>query len=209
MEKKWYVLITALALTGIIGFFKYRTGYIKDLFFTFFLTIVLFLLYKKIRLTPISYSLVCVALLTHNLGSFGFYASNPLGIPYDYITHIFGVFSATLVAGNFLSYTLTKHNKAHFNAPLVLFIIFLAGLGIGSLAETIEFAGYLRWGEGEGFFQFGTGDYEELSSIERLTQIVGGGYFDAMEDLICNIIGALFAVMLFSVNFFIFKKQFV
>lgn len=210
MEKRWHILIITLILLCILGFFKYKTGYIKDLFFTAFLIISLFILYKRLRLTAISYSLVCISLLVHNLGMFGFYANPPLfNIPYDYITHVLGIFSATLVIGNFLSYTLTKNKKFHFNDIMILSMIFLAGLGIGSLVETTEYTGYLTFGLGEGFFQFGTGDYDGMNTMDKLTMIVGGGYFDTMGDLICNSIGALIAVILFGINFFVMKKKYI
>jgi uncharacterized membrane protein YjdF len=210
MEKRWHILALTLILICVLGFFKYNTGYIKDLFFTAFLVIALFLLYKKIRLTPISYSLVCISLIVHDLGIFGFYANPPLfNIPYDYITHILGIFSVTLVIGNFLSYSLAKDRKFHFNDFMVLSMIFLAALGIGSIIETIEYGGYLTFGLGEGFFQFGTGDYDRMDIMDRLTLIVGGGYFDTMGDLICNSIGALSAVILFGVNFFVLKRNYV
>jgi uncharacterized membrane protein YjdF len=205
MEKKSYILIIFLAAMFIIGFFKHDTGFIKDVIFSVFLIIVLFFLYAKIRLTPISYSLVCFSLIVHNLGTFGFYANPPIfNIPYDVITHILGFFTVTIVIANFLSFSLTKSKKFKFNDFIVLMMIFLAALGIGAIVETMEFTGYLVWGQGEGFFQFGSGD---LNNADLLTQVVGGGYFDTMGDLICNMVGALSAVILFWMTFFIFKKQ--
>jgi uncharacterized membrane protein YjdF len=210
MEKRWYILITTLLAILVLSFFKYDTGYMKDFVFTAFLIILLFTLYKGLRLTAISYSLACIALLVHNLGMFGFYGNPPLfNIPYDWITHVLGIFAATLVAANFLSHNLKRSKKSGFNNFAVLFIIFLAGLGIGSIVETMEYSGYLTFGLGEGFFQFGTGDYDGMSTEDKLNLVVGGGYFDTMGDLICNSIGALAAVMLFSANFFARKKDYV
>ena len=45
----------------------------------------------------------------------------------------------------------------------------------------IEFSGYLIWGQGEGFFAFGSGDYSGLYDEINLLTIVGGGYFDTMD----------------------------
>jgi uncharacterized membrane protein YjdF len=210
MEKRWHILIITLALLFIFGFFKYKTGYIKDLFFTVFLIILLFILYKQLKLTAISYSLVCISLLVHNLGMFGFYGNPPLfNIPYDYITHVLGIFAATLVAANFLSHNIKRSEKLSFSNLMVLFIIFLAGLGIGSIVETMEYTGYLTFGLGEGFFQFGTGDYDGMNTMDKLNMVVGGGYFDTMGDIICNMIGAFCAVILFAVNFFARRKNYV
>ena len=208
MEKPHIILITSLVLICIIGFFRYKTGFIKDLFFTAFLVIVLFLLYKHLKLTPISYSLVCLSLIVHNMGAFNFYA--PLfGIPYDNITHVLGIFAATLMIANFFSFGLTKSKKFHSKDFMLFIMIFLAGLGIGAIVETMEYTGYLVWGQGEGFFQFGSGDYQGVNTTDKLTQIVGGGYFDTMDDLIHNIMGGVCGVALFGVSFFVFKKDFI
>jgi len=85
--------------------------------------------------------------------------------------------------------------------------VFLCALGIGSVVESMEFMGYLKWGEGEGFFQFGSGDYEGLKGSDNMLTIIGGGYFDAMEDLIVNSLGALSGVLLIGIEFFLFKKD--
>jgi len=208
MEKPQIILTITLVLIFIIGLFRYQTGFIKDLFFTAFLVVVLFLLYKHLKLTPVVYLLVCFSLLVHNMGAFSFYA--PLfGIPYDNITHVLGLFSVTLMIANFFSFGFTKSRKLCTKDFVLFSMIFLAGLGIGALVETMEYTGYLVWGQGEGFFQFGSGDYQEVNTTDKLTQIVGGGYFDTMDDLIHNIIGGACAVALFGVNFFVFKKDYI
>ena len=191
----------------LIGFFKYKTGFIKDLYLSVILIIIFFLLYKKLRLTTITYSLFCFSLLVHNVAAFGFYNNSPFPIPYDYVTHFLGVFAATLIIANILSNKLPKNKKFNFSSFLILLLILLGGLGVGSIVENIEFGGYLYWGHGEGFFEFGTGDYEELINPDKMKNIVGGGYFDAMEDLIVNLIGAFLATTLFGITFFIFKKE--
>jgi uncharacterized membrane protein YjdF len=209
MKTKSYIMIISLFLMGIIGFFKYQTGFIRDFSFSFFLIILSFLLYKKIRLTPITYSLVCFSLILHNLAAFGFYATNPFGIPYDFITHFAGIFSITLVIANFLSFSFSKNKKFRSDDIIILVLILLAGLGVGSIVENMEFTGYLFFGEGEGFFAFGPGDYVDLAGVDKLTLIVGGGYFDAMEDLLVNLLGAFVAVLVYYFNFFIIKKELI
>ena len=200
MKSKGYILSIFLFLIIIIAYFKFKTGFMADLLFSIFLVVVLYFLYKKFRLNTLTYSLVCLSLILHNLGAFGFYTD--FFIPYDYITHFVGIFSITLVIATFLSSDLSRDHKLRTRDLVILSLVVLAGLGIGSLVETIEFGGYLAWGKGEGFFQFGTGDYEILGQEAHLVDIVGGGYFDAMWDLIVNLLGALLAVLSYGAWWF-------
>jgi predicted neutral ceramidase superfamily lipid hydrolase len=211
IEPKHIILIATLSLISLIAILKFNTGYFKDLIFTGVIVTTLFLLYEKLRMTPETYAAVCLAILVHNLGAFGFYANNPIlpSIPYDVITHVLGIFAATLIAANFLSYYLKTRKGFIINDITLLCMIFLIGLGIGSVVETMEFSGYLIWGAGEGFFQFGTGDYNGLNDCGKMTDIVGGGYFDTMEDLIANISGAGAAVALLGINFFVLKRKLI
>ena len=89
MKSKGYILSIFLFLIIIIAYFKYQTGFIADLLFSIFLVVVLYFLYKRLRLNTVTYSLVCLSLILHNLGAFGFYAD--FYIPYDYITHFVGI----------------------------------------------------------------------------------------------------------------------
>jgi uncharacterized membrane protein YjdF len=205
MKGKEYILSIFLFLIIIIAYFKYQTGFIADLLFSTFLVIVLYFLYKKLKLNVLTYSLVCLSFVLHNLGAFGFYDN--FFIPYDYITHFVGIFSITLIIANLLSYYLLKDKKFRTKDWVILLLVVLSGLGVGSLVETIEFGGYLAWGMGEGFFQFGTGDYVALSQEANLVDIVGGGYFDAMGDLVVNLIGALSAVLVYLCYFKIKKTS--
>jgi uncharacterized membrane protein YjdF len=203
MKGKEYILSIFLFLIITIAYFKYKGDFIADLILSVFLVIVLYFLYKKLKLNVLTYSLVCLAFILHNLGAFGFYDN--FFIPYDYITHFVGIFSITLIIANLLSYYLLKDKKFRTKDWVILLLVVLSGLGVGSLVETIEFGGYLVWGMGEGFFQFGTGDYVALSQETNLVDIVGGGYFDAMGDLVVNLIGALSAVLVYLCYFKIKK----
>ncbi|MDD5181919.1 MAG: hypothetical protein PHC66_01960 [Candidatus Nanoarchaeia archaeon] len=211
VELKWVVMTATLSLIALIALLKYNTGYFKDLIFTGAIVTILFLLYERLRMTPETYAAVCLAIIVHNLGAFGFYGNNPIlpSIPYDVITHVMGIFAATLIAANFLSHYLKVRKDFVAKDIILLCVIFLVGLGIGSVVETMEFTGYLMWGAGEGFFQFGTGDYNGISDCGKLTDIVGGGYFDTMEDLIANMFGAAAAVILMGINFFVLKRELV
>jgi uncharacterized membrane protein YjdF len=209
MKNKSYILIIFLAVMSAIIFFKYQTGWIKDFISIIILIVALYLLYAKLRITPLAFAFICSALIVHSLGAFGFYAKTPIffNIPYDTLTHFLSTFAATILVADFLSFSLTKSKKFKFNDFIVLLLVFLAALGIGALFETMEFTGYLAWGHGQGFFQFGSGDYGNLYNADLLTQIVGGGYFDTMKDLMINMVGALVGVILSWFNFFILKRE--
>ncbi len=198
----------SLFLAVVIWFSGYVVGWKKDLVISAIIIVTLFFLYKQLRLTPFVYSMVCASLIVHNLGAFNFYSVSPLSqIPYDNITHLLGIFSATLLIANFLSPALSKTKRFRLSNFIMLFMIFFAGLGIGAVIESLEFSGYLLLGSGEGVLQFGYGDFDGFNETDDLTQIVGGGYFDTMSDLIFNMIGALIAVILFAMIFFVFKKE--
>ena len=185
---------------SIIAFYKYQTGFIKDMFFSTFIITLAYILFNKLKLNNLTFFLTCFSIMIHNLGAFGLYSTGFLGIPYDYITHFIGLFTATLIIANLLFGYLGKDTPSK-KLPFFL-IIFIAGLGVGSIIETIEFSGYLTWGIGEGFFQFGAGDYGGLEDLNNMQTIVGGGYFDTMEDLIVNSIGSLLATTFFALIYY-------
>ena len=207
MEKKSYILIIFLAVMCTIIAFKHNTGFVKDIILSVLLIALAFTLYNKLRLTPMSLSILCLAFTVHDLGTFGFYSDPNLFIPYDWITHFLGIFAATIVIANFLSSSLTKSKKFKFNDSMILFIAFLAALGIGALVELLEFSGYILLGPGDSIFQLATVDFAETSSGNIITDMFSGLYGDTIGDFICNVIGALVAVILFSVNFFKFKRE--
>ena len=81
-----------------------------------------------------------------------------------------------------------------FNNIFLLFIVLLVSLGIGSLIENLEFGGYLFLGEGEGGLYFGEGDAAPGVDTD-MRNIAGGGWFNAMWDLVFNLLGALAAII--------------
>jgi len=209
LGRKFGIFLMSVVFLAAIGFYSFvnQTGYVGDVLFGAVLLFILLLLYRPFRLTPLSYSLICFAVLVHNLGGFGFYARPPLSIPFDIVTHFLGIFAATIIVGNILSPLLHKRYRAQ--DLVILFMILLGGLGVGSLIENSEFTGYLILGEGKGGFRFGEGDVDTIPGVDldELTYLVGGGYFDAMWDLLVNLAAALTAVIVFALVFYRFKRQ--
>ena len=74
----------------------------------------------------------------------------------------------------------------------ILVIMMFATMGVGSLVEMTEFWGYLYLGEGDGVLFFGGGDTDPV-----LINEVGGGWINAMEDLVNNFLGGLLAIIIF------------
>jgi MFS superfamily sulfate permease-like transporter len=130
----------------------------------------------------------------HISGVFGYYNISPVPLQWDHITHFAGIFSITTLffqySRQYLSNKLSPRNIS------IMLLVLLAGLGIGSIIETCEYSGFMMFGFGEGGFMFGAGDsYKGIQSVtENDLNVVGGGYFNTMWDLIWNFIGAIIAV---------------
>ena len=151
--------------------------YIADSVIFIILTILLFIFYRQWKLDTCTFLMIVVAFILHDLGAFRFYASPPLPFEWDIVTHVVGVFAATLFLYN-LALHLTKKN----HHPYTFFIIILAALGIGVVIEFIEFYGLMTTGFGEGFLGRGFGDFNPA--------IVSSDYIDTIQDLFWNLVGA-------------------
>ena len=86
-------------------------------------------------------------------------------------------------------------------------MIVLSSLGIGSLIETSEFLGFLKFGFGEGFLKFGgLGDTPLTESTLRDLDIIGGGWINTMWDLFYNTLGSLFGAI-FMYVLYLYKNK--
>ena len=66
-------------------------------------------------------------------------------------------------------------------------ILLLCMVGFGALNEVLEYAGYTAFGYGEGFLEYGPGDYGPDK----------GPWKDAMQDLTANLFGGSLAILLY------------
>ena len=164
--------------------------YVADSVIFALLTLVLYVFYKKWKLNTTTFFFLVLAFALHDMGAFKFYAMSPVPVEWDVITHLVGIFAATLFLYNIVQ-DLTKRN----HHALLLFVVILGGLGIGVLIEFLEFYGFMTVGFGEGFFGRGFGDFDP--------SIVSSDYIDTIQDLFWNFIGATLA---FIVAFFHEKK---
>ncbi len=155
--------------------FKY---YIADSIIFMVLTIVLYILYKPLHLNTTTLFFLLLAFSLHDLGAFKFYANPPTPFDWDIVTHLFGIFAATLMLYNIvLSFHASKHHVAIF------LIVLLAANGIGVVIEFVEFFGFMTTGFGEGFLGHGFGDYDP--------RVVSSDYIDTIQDLFWNTVGSV------------------
>ena len=187
-KRKARIIITVIGIILFLAFIVYEStrvpDYVPDTILFIALTITLFLLYTKLDLDLVSYSAFIIALLFHNSGAFGWYNISPIGIQWDHITHITGIFAPTLILFRYFRrlFTASKSNNLY-----VILIIILAALGVGVVIEYYEFAGSFIIGQGEGGLGQGEGDIE--------TELGNSLYLNTILDLIFNLIGAVLGVI--------------
>src|SRR3989344_3148886 len=87
--------------------------YIADSIVFIVLTLILFLFYKQWRLDTFTFFAVIISFALHDLGAFRFYANSPLPLEWDVVTHIWGMFAATLFIYNIVR-DLTKKDHHVF-----------------------------------------------------------------------------------------------
>ncbi len=192
INEKIIFILANLIFTYIIWYciktnFHY---YIADSIIFIILTACLFVFYKQCRLDAVTFFMIVFAFTLHDLGAFRFYANPPLPFEWDIVTHVVGIFAATLFLYNIIVDLAKKKHHSY-----VLFVVVLAGLGAGVLIEFLEFYGFMTAGFGEGFLGRGFGDFDPA--------IVSSDYIDTIQDLFWNFIGATAA---FVVGFFREKR---
>lgn len=149
---------------------------------------ILHLFYRFEKIVPIALS---IGFLFHIAGLYKiipynpYYYGNLYGAPqlmyhYDWIVHTIGT---GFLAIGFSSITYPYLKKAFRSRLAIFLIILLAVIGMGSLNEVAEFVGYGFYGYGEGFLEFGTGDFSPDSGpwsntcTDMLNNIIGGAVF--------------------------------
>ncbi len=208
MDKNKLIFILGLIIFIFFGIYSYYSNvkdYINDSIFFSVILILLFFIRKKINLTPISFSLLILALLSHLSGVFGFYNNSPILIQYDHFTHFIGLFATSILIYNLMEKYFTKNKYSNF---FIILIIFFTSLGIGSLIEQVEYIGYLKFGTGAGLFKFGgLGDTIINEENLRDIDIIGGGWINTMLDLNYNFIGSLAGIIfIYLINKFKQRK---
>lgn len=197
--------IAAYCFLILQGIFTQVYTWIPDAAFSIVLTFFCLWQWKNLKLTVPIFFLILFALFLHDAGILGFYSTSPLFLPWDQVTHFIGLFAVGVFFFNFFEDKLQKGKS--FHNLFLLFIILLASLGVGSLIENVEFAGYTFLGKGEGVLYFGEGD-GILEPIDTdMMNFAGGGWHNAMRDLISNLLGALAGIVVMLIHRHIILKK--
>lgn len=184
-----FVFFMALAKLNNVG------TYIPDVLLFLGLTLFLYLSYDMLQLTIPLFTFFVLSLALHSAGMFGWYAHSPLPLSWDKITHFFPIMAVSMIFFSFLQPWMEKRFLTLRNLFLISLAL-LAGLGAGSLVENVEYFGFSVLGFGEGGFYFGAGDAVGLAEFNEQLEINVGGWFNAMADLVVNLLGALAGVLL-------------
>ena len=165
-------------------------GWIPDVAIFIVATLFYYWMYATLRMTPAIFTLLILGHTLHACGILGWYHISPVPIPWERITHFFGVLPFALLFFRFFEQwmdvrMLTKRNMLLFAA------VFLSATGVGALVELNEFVGYLSFGFGEGAFMFGPGDGVAGLAGSDLVDALGGGWINQGWDMITNTVGIL------------------
>jgi uncharacterized membrane protein YjdF len=173
MKKNYKNLITIAGLTILLALLIINFGTKEELIYDFTassLTILIFFIfYKKLNQDKLSYTMLILALILHNLV---IYETSPLGIRFDHYMHFFAGLTLAIIGDRIFNEKFSKLKR--------FIVIILFALGLGAIGEIIEWIGYGVLRAGHGFFFYGIGDE--------------GEWQNAMLDLIFNFAAsALFA----------------
>lgn len=197
MKKKNYVKVYIPFFILYTVFLIYNlvrgSQWAYDAFSSILLLAAFYFIGKKLNIKTPSILLFNLALIVHNLGTFGFYEFGLGVIEYDNLSHIIAAFAGGFIITKVISRRLHVKKGLFFKRAIekhrllallfvIAFVVFL-----GMLVELVEFFSFFYFGTGEGLFFTGPGDYDMTN--------LAGEYFDVMTDLISNIVGAVLGVL--------------
>jgi len=148
-------IITALSaiffiIYGVRYFILKPSAVSFDLAASLLIFLVYLVYFKQLNQDETSYFFVAFSLILHNLGLYG---TSILGLPFDHYMHFAGGFTFALVIDRLLLEKIPVLKKAA--------LVIIAAVGVGAVAEIVEWGGYALLGSGEGFFLYGVGDEGE------------------------------------------------
>jgi uncharacterized membrane protein YjdF len=130
---------------------------------------------RKIKLHPFHFALFAIALLVHDLGTFGYYRRTFFGLEFDIYVH----FYFGMVIG-FVLYRAFNHFFGLTGWKLWVAVALFA-LGIGGVHELVEWASTMMLGPERGMLKLDPNDP-----------------FDTQKDLLNNLCGAVLASALYA-----------
>jgi uncharacterized membrane protein YjdF len=195
------IYIISLAVYIIIGAYNLskNSQWIFDVYVSLAFVTLVWFFSERLKLGKLSFTLLNIALLSHLLGSFDFYALNIWIWEYDNLVHILSSIVAAYIIFNYINEKLCEKkidvNLIKEHKFIFLFLVIASVSALGTAIELLEYAGFMFLGQGDGLFFAGTGDYGKLGTPE--TQ-----YIDTMSDIFVNTIGSIIgAVSYFLISF--------
>ena len=176
------------------------------------LGIILYFLRVKLNLSKMTFFILLTGFLLHVSHVLGdFYRHSPIIVPWDYVTHIVPFIGFSLLLFNLQKERMDHKNIFCFRNFLLFITLFLAVSGIGVLIEVGEYAGYALLGVKDGALLFGGGDFDTIvvtSDVVNEIDKRGGGWYDAMSDLLFNSYTAFLTLLvLFGNHFYRYRKR--
>jgi len=179
-----WVFIVILALFEVYALLN-KNQFRYDSVVMLVLLIGVFFIRKKIMLHPLHFALFGIFLSLHNLGAFGAYGLEPLGMEFDFYVHsYFGLVSSLIL---YRTYSKVGYYRGWFMIVAILAVV----LGFSAFHEIVEFLGAVTLGEGEGFLFIGVGDLDR---------------FDTHKDMLNNFIGAVVGLSLYGIYLYMNDK---
>ena len=161
-----FVLISLVPYASVT---KYRYSFV-------FLVPILWVVYalrRRLAIRPLDFGLFALALLLHDLGAFGAYSWDVIGLQFDWCVHFFFGLVGGLIVARALEAPLGVRG---FGLGLLVVLVIT---GIGGLHEIIEAASTRYLGQDLGMLHIGAGNP-----------------YDTQEDLLANVVGACTALVL-------------
>jgi uncharacterized membrane protein YjdF len=146
----------------------------------FFLTIF-YVYYNDLKFDVSSFIFIGIGMSLHEMGRFGFYGRQIIGINWDMYTHAVISFAMAVVLYNALL------ERMKLGRKWICLIIFLLTIGIALVGEFIEFSGTIFLKDGQGLLG--------LESEAGPFPNVSTDYWDTMSDLAMNAAGAIIGII--------------
>lgn len=197
---RWWIFCVFIAVFLSLGVYNLMRGsqWFLDSIVAMAFLVFVFSIYRWLMLSWRTFLVFNLALLTHNLGSFGFYEWGGGFFAYDAVVHLFGAMIAAYIIFNFVSRRLHLKRKRRVKQTVVdehkvvfVFLVIASVAMLATVVELVEFGGFVCLGPGEGMFFTGYGDSGYDSEDFRAQ------YIDTMQDIMVNTIGSVIGVLAF------------
>ncbi len=173
------------------------------------LGILLYIFRKKLKLKSLAFTFLLAGFAVHLSHIFGkLYQNQNLFPPWDFWSHSIFFIGATIYFFELQKRRFNTEKIFTFKNIFHFLTLFLLVSGIGVLIELGEYSGYVFLEDG-GYEVFGGGDYEGIVVTDEVISSIefhGGGWFDAMTDLVINSVAILFTELILFI-FLIRKKK--